>query len=202
MGHLGRIVWPNIFLGWAWAKKIRPKADLGQLPLGHLWAWAKLGPSWYIGPGQFGLGRARPKPIPSVFIYNSISCYLPILRCNALLVLLLGIKVQRDHFCVRIQSLNWIEKMKNIHFLSGISTLSSLHLSQIVINQILCPRVRFGSLEESGTNRFEVVYVLLVQNVHSSIWNFLPSSLCHCFKTFLQSLVWREFFQTSLEKKY
>ena len=42
-------------------------------------------------------------------------------------------------------------------FISGISTLSSLHLSQIVIDQILCPRVRFGSLEESGTNRFEVV---------------------------------------------
>ena len=48
-----------------WSKEDRPKADLGQCPLGHLWAWANLGPSWYIGPGRFGLGRARPKPIPN-----------------------------------------------------------------------------------------------------------------------------------------
>ena len=71
MDHLGPFVWPNNFLGWAWAENIRPKADLGQCPLGHLWAWANLGPSWYIGPGRFGLGRARPKPIPN---YNQFQC--------------------------------------------------------------------------------------------------------------------------------
>ena len=36
-----------------------------------------------------------------------------------LLVLLLGIKVQRDHFCVKIQSLNWIKEWKtSIFFLA------------------------------------------------------------------------------------
>ena len=65
LGHFGLLLWPKSFLGWAWAKKVRPKANLGRRPLGRLWAWANLGPSWYIGPGRFGLGRARPKPIPT-----------------------------------------------------------------------------------------------------------------------------------------
>ena len=64
LGHFGLLLRPKSFLGWAWANNIRPRAKLGRLALGRLWAWAILGPSWYIGPGQFGLGRAWPKPIP------------------------------------------------------------------------------------------------------------------------------------------
>ena len=64
---------------WAWAKKFRPKANLGRRPLGRLWAWANLGPSWYIGPGRFGLGRARPKPIPNLAIASKTEVLIKLL---------------------------------------------------------------------------------------------------------------------------
>ena len=72
LGHFGLLLRPKSFLGWAWANNIRPRAKLGRLALGRLWAWANLGPSLYIGPGRFGLGRAWPKPIPNVISYDEL----------------------------------------------------------------------------------------------------------------------------------
>ena len=55
LDHLGPFVWPNNFLGWAWAENIRPKADLGLAQ-----PWAKL--VYKPGPIWAGLGQAQTHP--------------------------------------------------------------------------------------------------------------------------------------------